>query len=316
MDNRLVVSEQFGLSNGLTLEGCERDIEIAGQLEELAYYVKGQRLGVIERNSLYRTAGYNSWETYCRERWNLSGTHARKLIQSAEVVENIKKLSFTKDTLPTTQRQTWPLIGLTPEQQAEAWDEAVRTAPEGGVSGISITQDKKISGRHVQETVHRLHTSEPQISYYSEIQAQFSDQSINDRDSYTSDVVNFELGQEQKPISKIAYKWSHSELERKEAVLNGETVIANQKTDRALIKWAQENELYTPIDRGTIWGNPFILSNDGTREEVIEKYKWYYELKPSLQSRIDILRGKVLGCWCYPESCHGNVLKEKANIRS
>jgi len=25
------------------------------------------------------------------------------------------------------------------------------------------------------------------------------------------------------------------------------------------------------------------------------------------------IKGKVLGCWCYPERCHGNYLKDLAD---
>jgi len=104
------------------------------------------------------------------------------------------------------------------------------------------------------------------------------------------------------------YKWTETETIRQKKVLNGETVLVNQHSDKALVQWAKENDFYIKIDRNSIWGNPFILTEDGTRQEIIEKYKWYYNLKPSLQNKIEDLRGKVLGCWCYPEDCHGNVL--------
>ncbi|MHB8407806.1 MAG: DUF4326 domain-containing protein [Acidiferrobacterales bacterium] len=30
-------------------------------------------------------------------------------------------------------------------------------------------------------------------------------------------------------------------------------------------------------------------------------------------SALGELRGKVLGCWCSPQACHGDVLEELAN---
>lgn len=108
-------------------------------------------------------------------------------------------------------------------------------------------------------------------------------------------------------------QWSNSELERKELVLSGVTVLANQHNDSALIEWAKENNLYVKIDRQSHWGNPFVLDEDGTRDEVIEKYQWYYHKKPSLWGKVKDLKGKVLGCWCYPEHCHGSVLIEEVN---
>ncbi len=111
-------------------------------------------------------------------------------------------------------------------------------------------------------------------------------------------------------------EWSKSELERKKLVQSGQTVVANQSNDSALIGWAQNNDCYVLVDRESIWGNPFILFDDGTREEVIENYRWYYSKKPGLQKKITSLKGKVLGCWCYPLACHGNILKQECERNS
>ncbi len=107
--------------------------------------------------------------------------------------------------------------------------------------------------------------------------------------------------------------WSKTELVRKKAVESGRSVTANQKEDLRLIAWAQEQGLYVRIDRTTDWGNPFIVDEDGNRDEVIQNFDEHYlACKPSLQRRFDDLRGKVLGCWCYPDSCHGDVLIRNA----
>lgn len=64
------------------------------------------------------------------------------------------------------------------------------------------------------------------------------------------------------------------------------------------------------IDRTTKWGNPFTIGEDGTRKEVIEKYrKWLLNNKELLKC-LPELRGKILGCWCKPNACHGDVLLE------
>ena len=69
------------------------------------------------------------------------------------------------------------------------------------------------------------------------------------------------------------------------------------------------------IGRPSIWGNPFVIGKDGTREEVIELYREYVLGNKFLMARIGDLKGKVLGCWCAPLSCHGDVLVELANRR-
>ena len=62
------------------------------------------------------------------------------------------------------------------------------------------------------------------------------------------------------------------------------------------------------------WANPYKIGKDGTREEVIIKYRDYItkrlEKDELLQKELISLKGKNLGCWCYPEMCHGNVLLE------
>lgn len=64
------------------------------------------------------------------------------------------------------------------------------------------------------------------------------------------------------------------------------------------------------IGRPTKWGNPFVIGKDGTREEVIQKYREWIITQPHLMSALHELRGQTLGCWCAPKDCHGNVLAE------
>ena len=62
------------------------------------------------------------------------------------------------------------------------------------------------------------------------------------------------------------------------------------------------------IGRPSKWGNPFTIGKDGNREEVISKYEAYIMSRPDLIDALPELRGKVLGCWCKPQACHGDVL--------
>jgi len=67
------------------------------------------------------------------------------------------------------------------------------------------------------------------------------------------------------------------------------------------------------IGRPSIWGNPFEIDKDGTRGEVIDKYRDWLLGQPELLAQLASLRGKTLGCWCAPLACHGHVLEELAN---
>jgi hypothetical protein len=67
------------------------------------------------------------------------------------------------------------------------------------------------------------------------------------------------------------------------------------------------------IGRPSKWGNPFVIGRDGTRNEVIAKYRAWIVSQPELMNALDELRGHDLVCWCAPLACHGDVLVELAN---
>jgi len=51
----------------------------------------------------------------------------------------------------------------------------------------------------------------------------------------------------------------------------------------------------------------------GSREDVLEKYKVHLVnqcMDPAFKEGLMALRGKTLGCWCKPESCHGDIIKQ------
>lgn len=64
------------------------------------------------------------------------------------------------------------------------------------------------------------------------------------------------------------------------------------------------------IGRPSKWGNPFVIGRNGSREDVIEKYRKYLLSSPDLLNSLHELKDKTLGCWCSPRACHGDVLKE------
>jgi hypothetical protein len=118
------------------------------------------------------------------------------------------------------------------------------------------------------------------------------------------------------PVNAGGPAWTKADKERRTAVLRGQTVTANLRTDERLIRWADSEGLLVRIDRATDWGNPFVVDEDGDRPECCEKFGVYLEMRPSLLRRLPELRGKVLACWCCPEQCHGDCLAARANKRT
>jgi hypothetical protein len=71
------------------------------------------------------------------------------------------------------------------------------------------------------------------------------------------------------------------------------------------------NRVY--VGRRSKWGNPFEIGQDGTREEVIAKYRDFLLRQSCLMEALSELAGKDLVCWCAPKACHADVLMELAN---
>jgi len=110
--------------------------------------------------------------------------------------------------------------------------------------------------------------------------------------------------------------WREDERSRQAEVQSGLTVVANASADKNLIAWAERERLAVRIDRSTRYGNPFVLDEDGDRDEVCDAYERHYlPHKPSITDRIESgeLSGKVLVCHCYPQRCHGDCLAAEAN---
>ena len=60
------------------------------------------------------------------------------------------------------------------------------------------------------------------------------------------------------------------------------------------------------------WGNPHRMT-DNSREErdrVVQEFEQYLRNNEVLLGDIEELAGKNLGCFCFPEACHGNVLQK------
>jgi Domain of unknown function (DUF4326) len=75
------------------------------------------------------------------------------------------------------------------------------------------------------------------------------------------------------------------------------------------------------VGRGSKFGNPYSHKMGTgapwlveTREDAIRLYEEWLREQPELMAAVKKeLRGKILGCWCKPLDCHGDVLLRIAN---
>lgn len=62
------------------------------------------------------------------------------------------------------------------------------------------------------------------------------------------------------------------------------------------------------------FGNPFRLEATMTRGDTLDRYRKYFYHRLStdeeFRRRIGELQGKTLGCFCKPNPCHGDIIKE------
>lgn len=76
---------------------------------------------------------------------------------------------------------------------------------------------------------------------------------------------------------------------------------------RVVNKHRERHTVY--IGRGSIYGNPYYITFKRSREEAIELYEMYARGKPELLEAIKRLpEDAVLGCFCAPFPCHGDVI--------
>lgn len=112
------------------------------------FYEVGLALMRLNEGRLY-VETHDTFEDFCRETFDMSRSYAYRLIAAAKVVDNVKTVSPTGD-IPASESQARPLAELPEEEQAEAWQEAVETAPKSGVTA-----------EHVAEVVEKRKPSKP-----------------------------------------------------------------------------------------------------------------------------------------------------------
>lgn len=61
------------------------------------------------------------------------------------------------------------------------------------------------------------------------------------------------------------------------------------------------------------WANPFKIKDFGTIEECLNEYEKYVRNNPNLIKSLHELQNKILGCWCKPNPCHGDILLKLLN---
>jgi hypothetical protein len=156
-DRRLKITylkKRIALIDKFDLDNLERAVRQGLEV----FYRVGEALAEIRDRKLYKQHGFTDFRDYLREYWNMGKSKAYRLIDSAEVMTNLKSVpncgqnlvesksvpnwgqnytdisrgrgDLAPRVLPKSESITRELAKLPPEQQAEAWQKAVESAPD------------------------------------------------------------------------------------------------------------------------------------------------------------------------------------------
>lgn len=115
-----MVETKSGVGKEKQLQACERAIRkgLASFLPMCFAFLE------IQKKELWVGKKFKSFQAYCREKWVLDYSQVSRLINAAEVVENLKSL---KIPLPSNDGQCRILALLKPEEQKRVWQEVIES---------------------------------------------------------------------------------------------------------------------------------------------------------------------------------------------
>lgn len=123
------------------LRECEQVIERGINI----FYEVGNALAEIRESGLYRIQ-HATFELYCRQRWSMSRFYAHRLIDAAQVVENLLPIG----NVPASESQTRELASFEADVQKAIWHIALNTAPTDSEG------KPKVTANHIRSVVNVL----------------------------------------------------------------------------------------------------------------------------------------------------------------
>jgi hypothetical protein len=289
--------EILNIEESHELERCEVVIK-----QGLNTFIEvGEALFIIRDKRLYRRE-FNTFEDYCQQKWALSKPYVNRIIAASQTFTNLAPIGVI---LPNTESQVRPLTSLEPEIQKEVWKEVVKQSDETrqpitAAKVQTVVNDWKPVNQEIKqvknEPMFAISTPEELLKKAKEV--------AKERAEVKRQIIDQKGSTEVIPLE---------DLELINKMKNGETVVLNMNTNFHAMKWAKDNERFQQIDRWSDWGNPFLIGGDGNRDTVCESFKVYFNLKLELNQKVKQLKGKALGCHCYPLRCHGEHLKQLAD---
>ena len=127
-------------------------------------------------------------------------------------------------------------------------------------------------------------------------------------------------------INAIIFGYALSPLPKGEKIKNWRIPKMNKNVSTVTIKNLRyerpQAEWQVRVDRTSLLGNPFHMSDESQRNKVCDKYEayfnWIMQMKSSafykeVERLLIIMKkhGKLeLFCWCAPKRCHAETIKK------
>ena len=115
-----------------------KELEAQIQAGIQIFFRVGKALLEIQATRLYRET-HATWEAYCLDRWGIGKSQAYRLIQAAEVVEDLSPIGGE----PPNERQARELVPLDADQRRRVWDEATA----GGTQDTTATRLQELTAK-------------------------------------------------------------------------------------------------------------------------------------------------------------------------
>lgn len=104
-----------------------RDVEDYIRPRLLGFIEAGHALLAIRQRRLYRDAGFDQFEVYCRDRWQMDAVHARRMCDAAQVAQIAASTNEPMGLLVENERQARELAPLLadPDELRAVWKETI-----------------------------------------------------------------------------------------------------------------------------------------------------------------------------------------------
>jgi hypothetical protein len=127
-----------------------------------AFAEVGAALYQIRENKLFRVT-HRTFESYVQEKWGFERRHADRLIDAAEVVENVSHGTQKQPILPSSERVARELAKLPAEEQAEAWEEVIETTAVPTAKVVKGVVEKRIEAK-ADQSRHTANVETPKVA--------------------------------------------------------------------------------------------------------------------------------------------------------